>query len=620
MIIFFFKYFFSLSRFYKKIIILCIDIFISVISINLSIIILKKSLHIGYDLEYFILLVYSLFFIPLFILFDTYNIIFRFLNFKEVLKILYATIIYSFLLIVLYNFSDIEDYSLNTIYIYILIFFLLILSFRLLIIFSKNFIQNKIIKKNVIIYGAGEIGFQILNNFKDFKVIAYLDDDLNKENTKLNNIRVFNPREIKNLLNKYVIDTILVAIKNLDLFERKKIINQFNSFNVAIKFLPFVNNNNFDNITLSDFNNINPEELIERTVVWDKYKINNFYKDSIVCITGAGGSIGSEITKQLFNSNVKKIIIVDHSELNLFNIDNFLKKNLSSSNSNIEIIKILGSILDDEILDKIFSFKPTSIFHAAAYKHVNMLELNPKSGVKNNILGTIKLVDKSIKNNLPRFVFISSDKAVSPSSIMGATKRIGEKYIESLNLQHNTNFSIVRFGNVIGSSGSVFHLFKSQIQSLSPITITHKDVTRYFMSIQEAVGLVIEASLIETDDVVFVLNMGEPIKILDLAKKMIKLSGLTIKEPNNNRGDIEIKYIGLSQGEKMHEKLKINSQFYSTSHPDIFSIKSNSNHIIEAQIIKKTFTNLLNENNIEKIKLVLNDFVEGNMLIKNKNE
>ena len=227
------------------------------------------------------------------------------------------------------------------------------------------------------------------------------------------------------------------------------------------------------------------------------------------------------------------------------------------------------------MIDQIFKEKPNYIFHAAAYKHVNMIEDNVIIGIQNNIIGTLKLVDNAIKFKLKKFIFISTDKTVRPTSVMGYTKRIGEKYIENLSYNKNTKFVILRFGNVIGSSGSVFALFKDQIEKRLPITITHKDVTRYFMSVQEAVGLVLETSTNENNsNIIFLLNMGEPVKILDLAIKMVNLSGLTIKDKNNENGDIEFKYIGLKQGEKLHEELKFEENFQLTNHKDVFSIPS----------------------------------------------
>ena len=246
-------------------------------------------------------------------------------------------------------------------------------------------------------------------------------------------------------------------------------------------------------------------------------------------------------------------------------------------------------------------------FHAAAYKHVNMIEENPIIGVKNNIQGTINLVDHAIKNKTKKFIFISTDKAVRPTSIMGYTKRIGEKYIEYISENSQTKFSIVRFGNVIGSSGSVFGLFKNQIEKRQPITITHKDVTRYFMSVQEAVGLVLEVSILKNfKNITFLLNMGKPIKIKDLALKMVNLSGLKIKDKNNINGDIEIKYIGLKQGEKMHEELNFEDNFEKTPHQDIFSIPIVNSNVNFVNELKISLENIIKNNN----KTNLNDILK----------
>ena len=326
-----------------------------------------------------------------------------------------------------------------------------------------------------------------------------------------------------------------------------------------------------------------------------------------MCVTGAGGSIGSEISKQILLANVSKLIIVDHSELNLYNIENEIISLIKRYKlDNVKIVKILGSILDLNIIEQIFLEKPNYIFHAAAYKHVNMIEDNPIVGIQNNIIGTINLVDRSIKNKIKKFIFISTDKAVRPSSVMGYTKRIGEKYIENLNNINDTKFVILRFGNVIGSSGSVFGLFKDQIEKRLPLTITHKDVTRYFMSVQEAVGLVLETSTNDhAKNLIFLLNMGDPVKILDLAIKMVNLSGLNIKDKNNLNGDIEIEYIGLKEGEKLHEELKFEENFELTNHKDIFSIPSKNLNLNFNKDLKNTIDELINLVPKEKSKNIL---------------
>lgn len=610
------KYLFAISRLKKKIIVFFIDIFLCILSIYVSAVILKKNFLFSINYDFLFLLITSLTFLPFFILFDFYNIIFRFINIKYLFNIFYAVVLYTCLNLLLFYLSSIDQFSVNIIFIHSLIFMTLLLYSRLFIIFSKNTLANPNSRKSVIIYGAGEVGSFVYNNFSELNVKAFLDDDINKQNIIMNNTKVYSFDSLENLLSKYDIEFFIVAIKLLDIKRRKKILKILKKNKIIVKFLPDFINMYKDNFTFSDFRNINPEDLIERSVDWNKEKIKANYFNKNVCVTGAGGSIGSEIAKQIIETNVNKLILVDHSELNLYKIERYLFKLKEDLNlNNIKIVKILGSILEEDILEEIFSHKLNYIFHAAAYKHVDMIEKNPISGIKNNILGTINLVDTAIENKIPNFIFISSDKAVSPSNLMGSTKRIGEKYIESLESKSITKFTIVRFGNVIGSSGSVFHLFKSQINSLSPVTITHKDVTRYFMSIEEAVGLVMESSLIKSSNVIYVLNMGEPIKIIDLAKKMINLSGLTIRDEVNQKGDIDIKYIGLGKGEKLHEELIVNSTFDKTSHKDILSIKKIRYDMGYDIFIKKNIYLMLKNKNINQIRVILNNLVEGENLI-----
>jgi FlaA1/EpsC-like NDP-sugar epimerase len=610
------KYLFSISRLKKKIIVFFIDIFLCTISMYMSAVILKKTFLVPINYDFLFLLITSFTFLPFFILFDFYNIIFRFINIKNLFNIFYAILLYSFLNLLLFYLSSIDQFSVNIIFIHSLIFTTLLLYFRLFIIFSKNNLSNPNNRKAVIVYGAGEVGSFVYNNFSELNVKAFIDDDINKQNIVMNNIKVHSFNNLESLILKYQIKFFIVAIKSLDIKKRKKILTILNKNKIIVKFLPDFININKSSFTFSNFRNINPEDLIERSVDWNKDKIKSIYFNKTVCVTGAGGSIGSEISKQILETNVKKLILVDHSELNLYKIDKYLNKLKKDLNfDTIKIVKILGSILEENILNEIFAHKLDCVFHAAAYKHVDMIEKNPISGIKNNIIGTIKLVDSVIENRIPNLIFISSDKAVSPSNLMGSTKRIGEKYIESLHGKSSTKFTIVRFGNVIGSSGSVFHLFKSQINSLSPITITHKDVTRYFMSIEEAVGLVMESSLMKSSNVIFVLNMGEPIKIIDLAKKMINLSGLTLKNETNNKGDIDIQYIGLGEGEKLHEDLIINSTFEKTSHKDILSINKIQYDKDYDIFIKKNVYQLLENKNVNQIRIILNNLVEGENLI-----
>ena len=599
---------FLLSRFQKKLIIIIIDTIICISSFLFSLIIITKSFYIQLSYDLLLMLLSSLSFIIFFVFCGFYNTIFRYINIKNFFVIALIMILYTSFNSSIYYISKIDLFSSSVVFLHSLFFMIAIFYFRLLIVFLANFEIVKNYKKNILIYGAGLAGISTLQALSSFKVLGFVDDDPNKQHTLLANIKVYPVNELSNIIKKFKIDTIFVTIPSITIGQKKTIINNLEKFKLRIRFLPTLKDFTSEKIDINDFVPITPEDLIERTVKWDKNKINEFYLNQIVCVTGAGGSIGSEISKQIILTKVSKLIIVDHSELNLFNVEKELQNIINLLKlDKIKIIKILGSILDNEIIENIFEHNPKYIFHAAAYKHVNMIENNPIIGVKNNIQGTINLVDQALKNRTNKFIFISTDKAVRPTSIMGYTKRIGEKYIEYISENSQTKFSIVRFGNVIGSSGSVFGLFKKQIEKRQPITITHKDVTRYFMSVQEAVGLVLEVSIMKNfKNITFLLNMGNPIKIKDLAIKMVNLSGLKIKDKNNINGDIEIKYIGLKQGEKLHEELNFEDNFEKTSHKDIFSIPSVNSNVNFVNELKILLENIIINNN----KTNLNDILK----------
>ena len=337
----------------------------------------------------------------------------------------------------------------------------------------------------------------------------------------------------------------------------------------------------------------------------------NNLDNKVIFISGAGGSIGSEICNQLLDHSPKKIILYDHSEYNLYTINQKLDLQKKEKNFSLDIIPILGNIKDTSSLDKVFlKHKPNYVFHAAAYKHVPMVEINSIEAIENNTIGTINLLDVSEKYQVENFSLISTDKAVRPTNIMGASKRLAELVLQARaselkKVKSNIIFSIIRFGNVLGSSGSVVPLFYDQIKKGGPLTITHKEITRYFMTIKEAATLVLHSTKIARGSQVFILDMGKPIRILDLAKRMIKLSGLKERSIKDTNGDIEIKIIGLRPGEKLHEELALGENIKQTS---ILNILEADEEFFEISVIQSIICNLkkvIKENNSVKLKSIL---------------
>ena len=432
--------------------------------------------------------------------------------------------------------------------------------------------------KKIAIYGAGEAGEQlasVLSFSKIHKVIYFLDDDISLNGKYLNGIEILSIN--KNNLNKIKkkIDQVFFAIPSLNSQEKNRKIKFLQEFDFPVLQIPSI-----EQLTERQITNLVPipiEDLLTRESVAPK---ENLLKSAIhsksVFISGAAGSIGSEICKQIIKLRPENIVILDNSEVNLYK---FLKSLEDNNPTNINLYPVLGDATDYNLLKKIFDlYNINVIFHAAAYKHVPIVEENPVEGIRNNVLSTLEICKAAYTSKVEKIILISSDKAVRPTNVMGASKRLSEMIIQGFHEKSKVNFknkifSMVRFGNVLGSSGSVVPLFKKQITKGGPITITHPEIMRYFMTISEAAQLVIQASNLALGGEVFLLDMGKPVKILDLANQMINLSGLKKKDSKNKEGDIEIVFTGLRPGEKLYEELLIDDESSETEHPLIFKGK-----------------------------------------------
>tara|TARA_B100000212_G_scaffold119733_1_gene89527 strand:+ start:15822 stop:17747 length:1926 start_codon:yes stop_codon:yes gene_type:complete len=446
------------------------------------------------------------------------------------------------------------------------------------IILKININKNKKCKP-VAIYGAGEAGAQLcdaLQRAQNHKVLFFLDDNPLLWGRSINGVKIYSPNKLFNSKNE--IEQVLLAITSLSNSKRREILKNICKLQISVLKIPTLNVL-AGNAGVDKLRSIKVEELLGRdTVLPCKELLGPGIYNSNICITGAGGSIGSELCKQILKLNPSQIIIIDHSEYALYKIEQQLK--ILINKSSISIISILGSCTDSNLINKLFKkYSITTVFHAAAYKHVPLVESNPISGLMNNVISTKIICEASLKNNVKKFILISTDKAVRPTNIMGASKRLSELIVQgyaydnslpNIKSSNLTLFSMVRFGNVLRSSGSVVPQFEKQIAEGGPITLTDKRVVRYFMTIEEAVQLVLQTSELSIGGDVFLLDMGEPILIKDLAMQMINLSGLTIKDKNNPRGDIEIICTGLRPGEKLYEELLIGDKSIPTKHPYIY--------------------------------------------------
>ncbi len=553
-----------------------------------------------------------------------YKSLTRYLVSKDIYKIALRNLILT-LVIYLLSFRFINYIQFN----WLLSFWLkvtLLQSFSRLIgrdilLSLKRIISSKTTEKEkVVIYGAGEAGAMLINWLRfdeNYEVITFLDD-----NPKLwgRNIFGINIMSYDNFLKLGIsVDKILLAIPSLKQSAKLKIINKLTNENFNILRVPTLNELN-NNVRIDSLSPISISDLLMRDPLPEQdILFETGILDSIILVSGAGGSIGSELCRNIFKLKPKKIILLDNCEHNLYSIDSELNK---LNSSKIEIVPILGNACNKNLVNRIFStFKIDIVFHAAAYKHVPLVECNVIEGIRNNVISTFTLCEEAFKSNIEKFIFISTDKAVRPTNVMGASKRLSELIVQAFdqkvkqNIKNskikNTIFAMVRFGNVLGSSGSVVPLFQKQIEEGGPITLTHPNIIRYFMTIQEASQLVLQASVFAKGGEVFLLDMGKPVKIKDLAIQMIKLNGLVVNNKDKNSGDIEIVESGLRPGEKLYEELLIDAQSEKTEHPLIF--KANE-ALIEPKVLfaKIKKLNLFLEDQIyESVIKILRECVPG---------
>ena len=440
--------------------------------------------------------------------------------------------------------------------------------------------KPEIAPKTAIIYGAGPMGIALLQAMRragDRKVVAFVDTAPTMWRQYIGELKVYAPSKLARLIERESVREILVAVPEAR--PRRKILHELEQHPVEVKVLPAYEDIASGRVRLSDLRPVDVTDLLGRDPVEPNPELlRRSISGKAVLLTGAGGSIGSELVRQVLHLDPRLVVLLDVSEVALYQVELEVRDRLSEILSTDRIPKVkavLGSVLDEALInDVVQSNGIETIFHAAAYKHVPMVERNPISGVENNVLGTQALVNAALKHGVERMVLISTDKAVRPTNVMGASKRVCELVLQGLAARGSkTIFAMVRFGNVLGSSGSVVPLFREQIKNGGPVTVTHRDVTRFFMTIPEAAQLVIQAGAMAKGGEVFVLDMGKPVRIIELARTMINLSGLTVRDEDHPDGDIEIAEVGLRQGEKLYEELLIGDDPKPTSHSRIMQAR-----------------------------------------------
>jgi FlaA1/EpsC-like NDP-sugar epimerase len=426
-----------------------------------------------------------------------------------------------------------------------------------------------------LIYGAGDAGRQLamaLMQSKETEVIGFLDDDASLEGAIIQSVKVYPTSSIEWLIKSREVTHVLLALPSVSRSQKSQIIQKLSVYGVKVLTLPTLSELAEGKLTINDLKEVQIEDLLTREITRpNELLLNKNTRNQVVLVTGAGGSIGSELCRQILKRNPSKLVLVEMSEAALYQIETELTEYLERSHSSTVIVSRLCNVRNAHSIDTIISQeKPHTFYHAAAYKHVPIVENNICEGILNNVQGTLNCINAAVAHKVSQFILISTDKAVRPTNVMGASKRVAEMILQAqAQAQKSTKISMVRFGNVLGSSGSVVPRFRQQIESGGPITLTHAEITRYFMTIPEATQLVMQAGAMGGNGEVFLLDMGEPVKILELAKRMVELSGLKVKDANN-QGDIEIKITGLRPGEKLYEELLIGEHPIATDHPEIF--------------------------------------------------
>lgn len=614
-------------------IIICIDIVILLIASFLTYWIVSNLTLRFYD-TYSIATRYGIILfanVLCFIAFRTYAGIIRYSTFIDAFRLLISTFS-AFVVLVTLNYLHFfitgnKIYLFPALAIHFVISFILLLAFRIAVKFLfENYLQAVNDKKltKVVIYGSDSSSIALANAMnletpKSYQLVGFVDRKKSKLTKEVLGVPIISKkRNVAAILRMLKADAIIISDKSITKEDKLKIVEECLEHNYKILTIPTITDWNNQNEISKSIKKFEIKDLLERSpIVLDNQKIAKQIKDKVLLITGAAGSIGSEIVYQALNFNPAKIILIDQAETPLYH----LSIELSKTSREVEIIPIVADIKDKNIMQHIFTtYKPSVVYHAAAYKHVPLMEDNPYQAIKTNVLGTKNLADLAVLNKVDRFVMVSTDKAVNPSNVMGASKRIAEIYVQSLFFElekkdnNQTKFITTRFGNVLGSNGSVVPLFTKQIEEGGPITITHPDIIRYFMTIPEACQLVLEAGAMGKGGEVFIFDMGQPVKIIDLAKKMIRLAGYIPEE------EIKIKVVGLRPGEKLYEELLNDSAKTLPTHHDkiMIAVENKNDSHSELQLLiqelEENMRNLKVQESVVTMKKIVPEFKSMNSI------
>ncbi len=612
----------ALPRAAKRLVVVASDVFLALLSTWLAYTLRLDTPHWPIAEQWYVYLIAPVLFIPVFFRFGLYRAIFRYTGQAALTATAKAVAVYGAVLSVILFTQRWPDVPRSLGILQPLIFFLLVGASRAFARFwlAGLALSGALPSGSFLIFGAGTAGVQTASALAvsgQFELVGFVDDDAFKVGRSINGVPVFAPQSIPDLVNRGLVTDILLALPSASRARRKEIIESLRSLPVHIRTLPDWADLASGRVTTQDFQELDIEDLLGRDPVPPNRDLlaRNLVGKSVL-VTGAAGSIGSELCRQIVQERPRQLLLLDHSEFGLYTIHQELLALAASRSPELELVPLLGSVTDATRLAEIcHGYKPHTVYHAAAYKHVPLVESNPAQGIFNNVFGTLHTARAALASGVSNFVLVSTDKAVRPTNVMGASKRMAELVLQALATDAaqagTTCFSMVRFGNVLDSSGSVVPLFRQQIASGGPLTVTHPEVTRYFMTISEAAQLVLQAAAMAGGGEVFVLDMGEPVKILDLARRMVELSGLQLRSADHPAGDIEIVITGLRPGEKLYEELLLGDNPIPTVHPRIMKAREEGLDWAALQPRLDALQRAVVQSDVDAIKAVLRQCVQG---------
>ena len=563
----------------KRLFVVAVDIIMAVLATWVAYSLRYETLHWPSDDQWWVYLLGPVLAVPIFARFGLYRAIFRYTGMDVLFVTGQAIALYALIRVLLLYWVKWPVFPLTLGVLQPIIFFVLIGSSRVLAryVLAGIGLGKEHYHGRMLIFGAGAAGVQTSSAMAitgHVKLLGFVDEDPAKIGQTINGVPVFSALQVPVLVRELGITDILLAIPSASRDRRNKIIQSLRTLPVHTRTLPGLADLTSGRVTVRDFRELDVEDLLGRAAVAPQAELLacSLFNQTIL-VTGAGGSIGSELCRQILLERPRRLLLLDHNEFGLYTLHRELQAWCHAQTSDVELVPLLASVANRQRLDWICAqYRPDTVYHAAAYKHVPMVECNPSEGIFNNVFGTLNMAQAAQAARVASFVLVSTDKAVRPTNLMGASKRMAELILQAMADRagtHDTRFCLVRFGNVLGSSGSVVPMFREQLSQGGPLTITHPEVTRYFMTIPEAAQLVLQAAAMATGGEVFVLDMGEPVKILDLARRLVGLSGLQVRDATQPDGDIEFSFIGLRPGEKLYEELLIGDNPTATAHPRI---------------------------------------------------